>query len=298
MSKPLVIFHGNCPDGAFAAWVAWHAICFGRSDNHPWGPPVDTSDQIELRPWNYSDPEPELDLVRDRDVYVLDFSFKRPWIQAARSVARSLIVLDHHKTAREDLEGESGCVFDMDHSGVMLAWRHFYPNEAEEPYELLRYIEDRDLWRFALPKSREVSAAIRLHEWTDMCVLEGLVLNGAAPLAEQGATALRLTEQQVEIMAKRAVLVLVAVLPDSPVVPMVNATCFFSEVGERMCELHPDAPFSLYYFDRPGARQWGIRSRRKDYDATPVARAFGGGGHPQACGFTTDPGAMPFLEAK
>ena len=65
-----------------------------------------------------------------------------------------LIVLDHHKTAMEELQPllddpESGItgVFDMGRSGAALAWQYL-ANKKPLP-ELLQYVEDRDLWRFA-----------------------------------------------------------------------------------------------------------------------------------------------------
>jgi hypothetical protein len=68
-------------------------------------------------------------------------------------------------------------------------------------------------------------------------------------------------------------------------VPVANATVFFSEVGERLLEMYPEAPFSAYYQDRQdGKRQWGLRSR-PGFDCSEVAAAFGGGGHKQAAGF-------------
>ena len=74
----------------------------------------------------------------------------------------SVILLDHHETARDALEGRMpDCHFDLERSGVTIAWEYwgsgFGTNEGEM---LARYIEDRDLWRWKLPDSREVSAAL------------------------------------------------------------------------------------------------------------------------------------------
>ncbi len=58
--KPLVIYHHNCPDGFTAAWIANKYLR-----------------DAELRPMDYTDEPPTDDEVRDREVYVVDFSFKR-----------------------------------------------------------------------------------------------------------------------------------------------------------------------------------------------------------------------------
>ena len=71
--------------------------------------------------------------------------------------AGSTRVLDHHATAAEDLAGLPFVTIDLDRSGAVLAWEHFHPGRPVPL--LLRYVQDRDLWRWALPRSREVNAA-------------------------------------------------------------------------------------------------------------------------------------------
>ena len=72
----------------------------------------------------------------------------------------SVILLDHHETARDALEGRMpDCHFDLERSGVTIAWEYWGSGFSTNEGELLaRYIEDRDLWRWKLPDSREVSA--------------------------------------------------------------------------------------------------------------------------------------------
>ena len=67
--------------------------------------------------------------------------------------------------------------------------------------------------------------------------------------------------------------------------PIVNVTyesC--SEVADKLCEMHPDAPFAGYFFERgDGSWQYGFRSRG-DFDVGEFATQFGGGGHKGAAG--------------
>jgi hypothetical protein len=46
----------------------------------------------------------------------------------------------------------------------MLAWKFLYHDES--PPLLLGHIEDRDLWRFKLPNTREIQANVFSHEYT------------------------------------------------------------------------------------------------------------------------------------
>jgi oligoribonuclease NrnB/cAMP/cGMP phosphodiesterase (DHH superfamily) len=162
--KPLIIYHAGCMDGATAALAAW--LKFGED--------------AEYRPASYGDPAPTDEEVRGRDVYVLDFSYPREELERMNAACLNndelagrydgkLLVLDHHKTAQADLAGLPFCTFDMSKSGAVLAWEHFHPppmnlsGTARLPVvipELFAYVQDRDLWRWELPHSREVSAAL------------------------------------------------------------------------------------------------------------------------------------------
>lgn len=180
-----------------------------------------------------------------------------------------------------------------------MAWEYF---RKGPPPKFFLYVQDRDLWRWELPRSREFSAALGSYPF-EFAVWETLLDRHVTEIMDEGVACLRLKDQQVEIMAKRARMALfdlsregkpaiafnrslvVALKERQWVVPVANATVFFSEVGERMCQLHPDAPFSAYWFEREdGVKQWGLRSRG-EFDCSTVAKAFGGGGHPGAAGF-------------
>jgi hypothetical protein len=45
--------------------------------------------------------------VTGLDVAIVDFSYKRPVMVELASKAKSILVLDHHKTAQADLDGLS-----------------------------------------------------------------------------------------------------------------------------------------------------------------------------------------------
>ena len=83
---PICIYHANCMDGFGAAWVVWKY--FGG--------------EVGMHAAGYGSPPPE---VGGRDVVIVDFSYKREVLEALAKEARSVLVLDHHKTAQEDLAG-------------------------------------------------------------------------------------------------------------------------------------------------------------------------------------------------
>lgn len=264
-----VIYHDHCYDGFTAAWAAYLAL--GKDATYI--------------PAKYGDAPPAL--PEAARVVITDFSYPRAVLESLRQRVASLAILDHHKTAQADLEGFPGATFDMDHSGAYLAWRYFHP-DTEVPL-LVQYIEDRDLWRFKLPHSREISAYIQSWDysfdvWDDFNTKIDTSRAGYFGAVVEGKAILRAKEQMVKQMAHNVTFQ----DWDGLRVPVANAACYFSEVGEQLCIDHPDAKFSAYYFDRrDGKRQWGLRSRN-GFDVSAVAKKRGGGGHPGAAGFVED----------
>lgn len=264
MSETVVIYHGNCPDGMTAAWAAWKEL----------------GDTATYHPALYGDSLPPIS--PGSKVYVLDFSYPRAVLVDLAQRA-DVTVLDHHKTAQADLVGLPFARFDMAHSGAYLAWAHFAPPLDTTPPMIVQYAEDRDLWRFALPASRAISQWLRCvpYELSAWDAAARSLETAFSACAIDGAAMLRFQDAQVRVMCDQAVARDIA----GHEVHVVNASVFFSEVGDELCRRYPAEPFGAYYFDRgDGKRQWGARSRH-GFDVSAVARTFGGGGHPAAAGW-------------
>lgn len=253
-----VLYHSNCYDGFGSAWAAQQRL--GKD--------------AEYIPVLHGNPPPPL--PSDAKVAIVDFSYKRDIIGKLKERISDLIILDHHQSARTDLAGLSFAIFDMNKSGAMLSWEFFHPGKPVP--EFIAYLQDRDLWQFKLPQSREVSAALRAHDF-DFAVWTELSYN-VPRLMKEGAVVLQFTNRMVDIMSEQVQWKVLA----GHKVPVANATVFFSEVGEALCNKYPQAKFAAYYMDRSdGKRQWGLRSH--GFDVSEVAKYYDGGGHKQAAGF-------------
>lgn len=261
-----VLYHATCYDGFGAAWAAWRVL----------------KNEGRYLPVSYGHPPPGPELVPDgASVIIADFSYPRETLLAFRARLGELTVLDHHQTAQADLAGLDFARFDLEKSGARLSWEFWHPLDSAPP--LIEYVEDRDLWRFRLGGSREVSAWLRSYPWDfaawDEC--HERLVDSLDTVIFEGIAILRFQSQQVSMMADNAWWTVLG----GHRVPVTNATVFFSEVGEELCRRHPDAPFAAYYLDRAdGKRQWGLRSRG-DFDCSAVAKQYGGGGHPGAAGW-------------
>lgn len=260
-----IIFHKNCYDGfgsALAIWQKWP--------------------DAKFMPMLHTDPVPDLpDTAR---VVIADFSWKRPQIEKLWKSVDKLVILDHHDSAEIELAGLHYAHFDLKHSGAALAWFWANPGEVILP-PFFAYIEDRDLWRFNYPGSREVAAWLQSFPY-DFQVWDKLTkLGGMQDAIIEGKGILRGKEQMVDQMAANYIKIPIGPHKD---IPVANAACYFSEVAEALCKKFPEAPFACYYMDRKdGKMQWGMRTLKKDFDVSVVAKIYGGGGSAGAAGFTT-----------
>jgi hypothetical protein len=82
-NKVLCVFHSPCLDGFASAWVVGYRLGF---------------DNVEFVGVKYGDPVPDM---TDREVYIVDFSYPPAILIPAAKTAKSITVLDHHKTAKD-----------------------------------------------------------------------------------------------------------------------------------------------------------------------------------------------------
>lgn len=254
-SKTLILYHAHCSDGFGAAYAAWKAL--------------DTrADYLAV---NHGESAPD---VTGRDVVMLDFAYPRAVTLDLAGRARSLLILDHHKSAAADLSDQSFARFDMTKSGCVLAWEHFHPN-APVP-ELLRYVQDKDLWDWKLPDSQEVSAALSSYPldfrmWDAFKVSE-LVREGRAIRRYQGQLVREICSQ-----ARHGEFA-------GHEVPIVNTPVLQSYVGNALAR---GEKFVLAWHERPdGSVRVSLRSTDGGLDVAEIARRHGGGGHERAAGFS------------
>jgi oligoribonuclease NrnB/cAMP/cGMP phosphodiesterase (DHH superfamily) len=203
-----------------------------------------------------------------------------------------LVVLDHHKTAQANCEGLDFCTFDMNRSGAGITWDYFH-NGRPRP-KLVDYMEDRDLWRFALPKSKEIFAYVAsypkdLETWDR---LDNDLEHDFGGCCQEGAAILRYHDQKAAEMAQFSTTQELGGYD----VPVVNCPYnFASDVVHLLTERFPDAPFAASYFYRAdGTKQYSVRGRDdNDFDVSAIAKIYGGGGHKKAAGFEIEPNGTP-----
>lgn len=270
MERPLVIYHGGCPDGFAAAFTI--STLFRQEDEYC----------CDLVAGVYGQDPPD---VTGRDVYMVDFSYRRAVLKKMCLAARSVIVIDHHTSAEQDLEGleqEHGnlkVVFDMNKSGSVLTWEYYFKTP---PPRLFLHIQDRDLWRFALEGTSDIYAALMSRPfdfaiWEPLCNGEESLL----PLLEEGKTINMYRRRMIDLYREKAAMTTIAGYK----VPVVN--CYEDIMSDLVGELAHGFPFAAGYQDQGTIRKWSLRSNSGGVDVAAIASRFGGGGHLHAAGFTT-----------
>lgn len=249
----VVLYHADCADGFGAAWALWK--------KYP---------EAQYIPVKHGQPPPEG--LAQAHVVMVDFSYGREVVEQLAHAAASLLVLDHHVTAQASLAGLPYAYFDLKKCGAVLAWEWAHLEPA--PW-LLQYIQDKDLWEWRLPHSREINAALASYPF-DFHVWEGLTQES---LEVEGRAILRREHSLIEKIVEESVLVEF----EGETVPAVYSPVMTSQIGERLCE---GFPFCIIWHEQDGRRYFSLRSKPGTVDVSAIATRHGGGGHVNAAGFS------------
>jgi oligoribonuclease NrnB/cAMP/cGMP phosphodiesterase (DHH superfamily) len=292
MWKPdLCIYHGGCDDGFAAAWAIWKRWPDCQFEPGVYGKPVDG------------------DAARDKNVLFVDFSLKQDAMLVLGAAAKSIVVIDHHKTAEAELapwavslaNGQSATPeyllshiydpartygapivawFDMSQSGAVMAWKFGHPDAIVPTF--LELVQDRDLWKFKYGEdTRKFSAALRTYPM-DFKVWDKLTTSWGG-LVSEGEGILRAHNANIAKFIADAYMDTI----DGHLVPVVNVPYHYaSDTAHALLTRFPGSPFTACWFRRgDGMIQYSLRSEDCRLDVSEIAKKFGGGGHRNAAGF-------------
>lgn len=262
----VVFYHANCPDGFGGAYAAWKKF----------------SDGAQYHPLSRSE-EPPFDAAKGAQVYFIDFSYDKEVMDGFVTVAKSVTVLDHHLGVKEVVESMPHFVFDAERSGAGIAWDFFHPG-ALRP-QLLNHVEDDDLFRFAVPDTREIITYLEVQPFTFAAWDEISTTLDDASLKEKLLEKARVYREYFEILAHLAV-------DHAKLVSFEGYEIYFASshplkslkslVGNMLATKH--GPFSLVVSAHPEGYGVSIRGDGS-VDVAKIAQKFGGNGHPSSAGF-------------
>ena len=231
-----------------------------------------------------------MDSLTDALVAFVDISVDNEQLRELSGLAGHIVLLDHHVSAQiryqSDLptvnhleEAGHEILFDLDHSGAVLAWKYFHPDTPTP--ELLTYVEDQDLWNWKLSGSDEVNAAIASYP-RDFETWNELESRGVEALAREGGPIVRANRMEVERTLHHSAPVCIG----TERVEAVNATTNRSAIGHELAKRAAFGPtWGCVYRIHENEVHATLYSIG-DLDVSKTATELGGGGHRNAAGFT------------
>lgn len=255
----LIIYHAHCPDGFAAAWSCWEK----------WG------DSCRYLALCYSDPLPD---VANEHVWMLDLGLALPRTEALAMQALSFRLIDHHESAMEELGRLPYAHFDMSKCGGMLAWEEVFPHRSAP--RLLHAVQARDLGLHVDPEQDAVlhmldSLPYDFRTWSDF---SARIEQDWAGVVREGDAMKRKFESLADRLMQHAHPI---VIQDQQGLALNAPREFAGHLGKRLAQR---ASFGFTWFlDGRGQIHASWRSL-PGVNVIPLARRFGGGGHPTASG--------------
>jgi uncharacterized protein len=286
MMNTYVVFHSKkvkrfrpCMDGIFSAAIANNALKIAILN------PI-------LIPAEYGNP-PVLNLRENDVIYLLDLSYPYSVLQQWTDAGAEVRMIDHHKSAKKDLDGwlnsRFDSVFDMSKSGAMLTWEYFNPDEA--PPEVVRYVQDRDIWTKALPGcdlcSLGLSEAVHKRSLYDCLQIAttALEMNSVEHWISEGRKVHSEIQKAIGNAVSRAKWRIIGGWNVPTVRVQGDRECqAYSDIGNALLTAFPKAPFACVLI----GDGFALRSDNNRVDVEIVAKSIGGGGHRNASGSEGD----------
>lgn len=280
--QKIIVIHHRDSDGYCAALAVYKTIPYVRVD----GDLVQAS--VEYIDVQYGEPFPDITLDKNTFVYILDFSYDRVTLDYVHSQVRELKVIDHHKTAKAQLEGAPYAIYDMTKSGSTLAWEHFHGYAPTSTLHML--VEDYDInWPQKHKESRWLENALlanprcsSLQYWAklldDPVELQQNIEIGKGIAFGNESIVRSIIEkksyQEFQFGGYRGVI--------------LNSTILRNEIAEGLLNALPDIEFAVTYRTlSKGQLRLSFRARESDehVDVSKLAQSLGvGGGHKSAAG--------------
>eukprot|EP01086_Lenisia_limosa_P003204 TRINITY_DN17509_c0_g1_i1.p1 TRINITY_DN17509_c0_g1~~TRINITY_DN17509_c0_g1_i1.p1 ORF type:complete len:372 (+),score=90.62 TRINITY_DN17509_c0_g1_i1:238-1353(+) len=210
----VVTHHMPCSDGMFAAFVVW---MFCKK--------VKKTD-VEFVSHQTTAPL-EFTFDKNDTVFFLDFCGKEGTVSRVSKEVKEVFVLDHHETSFKEmsatLPSNVHVTFDMERSGCRITLDYFLAflresqdsdahmfqsdKQFKDMQQIIHYIEDRDLWRWAMADTKAFTAAFfdRDYVYLDIPkfdIFKMFLEINAEDLIKEGKEILILNQQRLEKMVK------------------------------------------------------------------------------------------------
>ena len=269
-----MIYHNKCVDGFTSALCCY---LFFKNKNK----------NIKYIAASFDDDIPN---VVNENVLICDFSYKKEVMKKLLSSCKKLVILDHHKSAEEDLAEipEENKIFDSSYSGAYLAWKYFF-REKEVP-DLIKYVQDNDLFLNKLYYTKEIISYISSFSF-EFSIYEKFIDNVYLKAGIKiGRDKMEETARYIERKISETQMLFLEIGDKYYLVPHVQSYTNKSEFGHKINEKYKNIDFCVIYsYDKEKNKTFfSLRSNNNNMDTTKITTYYQGGGHRNASGFILD----------
>ena len=274
--KRICYYHGGCADGFASAYVLYMKYS-----------------NMEFVPSYHNGGVPNPSEYKDKEVYIVDFAFPLKEMQTMAKKAKNLYWYDHHKSSFEMLgrsvdeniletQGNFKLVLTNALSGVGITW---FQTFGEKPMpDLLKDIQDRDLWKLKRPNSKAVGEALYANRpWSFDQFINLSDPEVYMSLVEEGEELIYMRDKEITEAMKDLVPIS---LHGEPALSL-NTHRNISALGNAIAEKHGCIAFMWTYKGPVDGVLCSMRSIG-DIDVSIIATRMGGGGHKNAAGFNCE----------
>jgi oligoribonuclease NrnB/cAMP/cGMP phosphodiesterase (DHH superfamily) len=249
---------------------------------------------VTLQSIDYGDPVPWEKIEQASKVIIVDFSLPKEIMERILAFT-TLIWIDHHKTALEDLAD----LLDLpgkralDRAACVLAWEFFFPDTPLP--RAVAYIGDRDIWKHEFPETRAFNESLFFEDnrpfndqlWQpllddDPTFVSSLIERGEVLYQARKLSIERMIHRQgfeVEFNGYRTL--------------AINGHAS-GELGESIREKGYEIGYCYQEAEQNGDLMTFVTLYSDQVDVSEIAKKFGGGGHPGAAGFSFRRSDRPF----
>ncbi|MDD5098739.1 MAG: DHHA1 domain-containing protein [Candidatus Colwellbacteria bacterium] len=250
-------------DGFSAAWVAHKK--FGKKATY--------FPAVHQTPYPAS--------VKGNEVYMVDICYPEEVMRKMKRDASRVVVIDHHISQKKAVKISDDRLFDIKHSGSVLAWKYFFPKKKVP--KLLQYVEDVDIWKLSMPRTKEMAAALdsvkfSFKNW-DKLYSELETARGRKKHLDKGKAVMDFMNNMIDDIVSGAEEVKIG----SHKAFAVNSPVLVSDVGHILATKAKGV--GIIWVKKSDRLKVSLRSTGK-VDVSKIAQRYGGGGHKAAAAFS------------
>lgn len=293
----VVMYHDPCVDGVTSAAIIYR---YYKQEN-----PDHTIEFLPSRHDTKKKLSNFIDKVRGKHVMMVDFSFPRALLIKFSQAAESILIIDHHITAKEDLddfiiydeikpkdfeqitkENKISAYFDMEECASSMCYKAFPISNEPGESDFVDYVRDNDIGKFELSGHENFRAWARAQDYD---VKKFALDIGAShfdhhmvSIMEEGSHILKMMQKLVKQLADEETRF--GKLEDIHDNIPYCITDYFLSSDYAHYQIKQGFNLAIgFYFTKHGIGA-SVRSD-ETIRSDLIAKAFGGGGHKQAAGF-------------